>query len=250
MTASYAPESSRSHGAYLTMWGSAVVNWTSKRQAYMTTSTAEAELGSLHDAGLGAASLTPLIAEFLQGTATVSPEFLLTKGPAVTLFTDNSAAVAIVTLPGGSWRTRHLRIKAAWLKEQVSKGWGVEHMPGARLCADALTKALPKERFHMLLELCGLGNLPLRTLPGPLMGKYGEVMKRALAVLMEGEPTRQEEEEIAWVFWVIVGIAVVTVWEALQGSAEEVQVGGPVGCLEGHKPRRFVARLGGVKPSP
>ena len=235
--ASYAPESSRSHGAYLTMWGSAVVNWTSKRQAYMTTSTAEAELGSLHDAGLGAASLTPLIAEFLQGAATVSPEFLLTKGPAVTLFTDNSAAVAIVTLPGGSWRTRHLPIKAAWLKEQVSKGWGVEHMPGARLCADALTKALPKERFHMLLELCGLGNLPLRTLPGPLMGKYGEVMKRALAVLIlaaciqsvEGEPTRQEEEEIAWVFWVIVGIAVVTVWELCKALLRRCRWGAPSG---------------------
>ena len=89
----------------------------------------------------------------------------------------------------------------------------------------------------MLLELCGLGNLPLRTLPGPLMGKYGEVMKRALAVLIlaaciqsvEGEPTRQEEEEIAWVFWVIVGIAVVTVWELCKALLRRCRWGAPSG---------------------
>ena len=36
----------------------------------------------------------------------------------VAVYTDNAAAVALTTLPGGTWRTRHLRIKSAWIRDE------------------------------------------------------------------------------------------------------------------------------------
>ncbi|CAE7660454.1 unnamed protein product, partial [Symbiodinium necroappetens] len=59
--ASFAPESSRSHGAFLTVWAGATINWCSKKQAYMTMSTCESELGALSDSGQAVMSICPLI---------------------------------------------------------------------------------------------------------------------------------------------------------------------------------------------
>ena len=116
----------------------------------------------------------------------------------VVLYTDNTASVAVVSLPGGTWRTRHLRIKGAWLQEQVSKGWIVTHLPGACLCADMLTKALPRERFHMLLRLCELASLPSNRAAEL---RNTESLRRALVVLVvatcaqgaAGQPTAGDE---------------------------------------------------------
>ncbi|OLP77141.1 Retrovirus-related Pol polyprotein from transposon TNT 1-94 [Symbiodinium microadriaticum] len=124
--ASFAPESSRSHGAFLTVWAGATVNWCSKKQAYMTMSTCESELGALSDSGQAVISICPLINEFLWGRAKVQPMALLQEQghlaprTQVVLYTDNTASVAVVSLPGGTWRTRHLRIKGAWLQEQAA----------------------------------------------------------------------------------------------------------------------------------
>ncbi|CAE7344971.1 unnamed protein product, partial [Symbiodinium necroappetens] len=113
--ASFAPESSRSHGAFLTVWAGATVNWCSKKQAYMTMSTCESELGALSDSGQAVISICPLINEFLWGRAKIQPMALLQEQghliprTQVVLYTDNTASVAVVSLPGGTWRTRGRR---------------------------------------------------------------------------------------------------------------------------------------------
>ena len=112
--ASYAPASSRSHGAYITSWAGSIVNWSSRRQSYMTLSTAEAELGSLCDSGQAVQSILPLAQELL--TATRFARFSIS----VDLRADSTAAIALTALPGGTWRTRHLRIK---LVARASQGW-------------------------------------------------------------------------------------------------------------------------------
>ena len=114
--ASYAPASSRSHGAYITFWAGSVVNWCSRRQSYMTLSTAEAELGSLCDSGQAVQSILPLVQELLATTCFASLPI------SVDLRADSTAAIALTALPGGTWRTRHLRIKANWLRECLKCG--------------------------------------------------------------------------------------------------------------------------------
>ena len=245
--ASFAPESSRSHGAFLTVWAGATVNWCSKKQAYMTMSTCESELGALSDSGQAVVSICPLINEFLWGCARVQPMALLQEqghlapSTQVVLYTDNTASVAVVSLPGGTWRTRHLRIKGAWLQEQVSKGWIVTHLPGACLCADVLTKALPRERFHMLLRLCELASLPSNRAAEL---RNTEALRRALVVLVvatcaqgaAGQPTAGDGPGAleGW-FWAIVCIVVVLLWEGVKLT---------VRCLGPRSSRRSVTSQG------
>ena len=225
--ASFAPESSRSHGAFLTVWAGATINWCSKKQAYMTMSTCESELGALSDSGQAVVSVCPLINEFLAGRGMVPPHALLQEqnGPTsrarVVLYTDNTASVAVVSLPGGTWRTRHLRIKGAWLQEQVARGWIVTHLPGASLCANALTKALPRERFHLLLRLCELAALP-RDRAAAI--RNTESLRRALVVVIvaacaqgaAGQPDNEDETSVVWWFWVMMFVVLVLAWEGVK----------------------------------
>ena len=70
---------------------------------------------------------------------------------------DSTSALSITT-GASSWRTRHLRIKAGWLQEQLLDGhFQVSHCPGEIQPADLLTKALSSARMGHLLKLWGIG---------------------------------------------------------------------------------------------
>ena len=70
------------------------------------------------------------------------------------LWTDSrQSAHAIMTNEGGSWRTRHLRLRAAHARMRVSSGdWSIRHIPGLRMVADLGTKALTSNRLRFLKE--------------------------------------------------------------------------------------------------
>ena len=156
--------------------------------------------------------------------------------------------LAVVSLPGGTWRTRHLRIKGAWLQEQVVRGWIVTHLPGAYLCADALTKALPRERFHLLLRLCELAALP-RDRAAAICNT--ESLRRALVVVIvaacaqgaAGQPDNEEETSAVWWFWVMMLVVVALAWEGVKVGCALRHNGGTryvpcKHCLPGVRNRR------------
>ncbi|CAE7255949.1 unnamed protein product [Symbiodinium sp. KB8] len=182
--ASFAPESSRSHGAFLTVWAGATVNWCSKKQAYMTMSTCESELGALSDSGQAVISICPLINEFLWGRAKVQPMALLQEQghlaprTQVVLYTDNTASVAVVSLPGGTWRTRHLRIKGAWLQEQAA------HETFVRYGDDAMM-AFPAQRRGQASSSAGAWLEPTRV-PRPTQDPHEEAPSLPLCVTSAG----------------------------------------------------------------
>ena len=71
-----------------------------------------------------------------------------------TLFCDNTAAVALATSKGGSWRTRHLKVRAAHLRYKTeTEEWKVRHLAGLDMVADIGTKALRGDRIAYLNEL-------------------------------------------------------------------------------------------------
>ena len=119
------------------------------QQPYVALSTCESELvASTEGMSLGQA-LEPLIAE-LTG-------FDLRVG----LFSDNVACAAILTFPGGSWRTRHLRLRSHAIRERVDEGsLEVMHVPGPYMLGDCLTKTLPLNRLFGLLQYMGCEVLP------------------------------------------------------------------------------------------
>ena len=82
--------------------------------------------------------------------------------PQVKLFVDNTAAIGLCTDAAGSWKTRHLRVRAHHLRETVKAGeLVVKHIPGLQQLADLGTKAFDGPRLLELLKLWRIGRWSL-----------------------------------------------------------------------------------------
>ena len=144
---SFAPDSEESHGSFVVLLGSSSVFWRSGRQGFVTLSTAEAELTEIIEGMVAGESIHVILQELFPDVPKV-------------LQTDNMPALSILTGDGGSWRTRHLRLRAAYAIQSVSAGeWVLQHVPGELMVADIGTKPLTAARFEFLKVCMGMGKL-------------------------------------------------------------------------------------------
>ena len=137
--ASYAPphEGYRSVQGAIYMHGSNVLMWSSSRQGFITQSTAEAELLAYNESAQGAESVARLLECFEQKVAR-------------RLIGDSKSGLVQLTGEVGSWRTRHLRLRSAKLRELIQHGidgWHAVHRDGKDLAADGMTKPLAGQAF-------------------------------------------------------------------------------------------------------
>ncbi|CAE7357932.1 GIP, partial [Symbiodinium sp. KB8] len=143
--ASFAPNGSRSVGCCLARYLHQPISWRCGRQALVSLSVAEAELIEAISAtqmAYGLASFT----EELQGCAAE-----------IVIKVDNSAAVGLSSDSAGTWKTRHLRVRAFHLREAVRlKELRIQHIPGEEQLGDLGTKCFHQPRLHQLLALWGL----------------------------------------------------------------------------------------------
>eukprot|EP00435_Cladocopium_sp_Y103_P035264 s2015_g9.t1 len=143
--ASFASNGLRSMTGVAGFFAGAPVFWITCRQSFTTLSTAESELMSLLE-GLTALRCIRSLVEMIQE-----------KEITGRMYSDSTAAISIATGTTGSWRTRHLRIRAQGLHEALENGEvTLEHQPGRCLVADGLTKQLigsPLQRFVQALKL-------------------------------------------------------------------------------------------------
>ena len=141
--ASFAPDSEKSHSGWVVLMAGAPLAWRSSRQTTVSLSTAEAELMAMLE---GAVAL--LGTETLLRDLSYEPQ---TKA----IYVDLTSALAL-SEGSGSWRTRHLRVKAEWLCEKLNAGeFEVHHCEGRVQLADLLTKAMPWSRIREMLLLWG-----------------------------------------------------------------------------------------------
>jgi hypothetical protein len=76
------------------------------------------------------------------------------EGEEDVLLVDNKAATLILVQVSGSWRTRHLRVRASALKQRVDLGkQNVRHVPGRSMLADLSTKSHPQARLTALRKM-------------------------------------------------------------------------------------------------
>ena len=137
--ASYAPphEGYRSVQGAIYMHGSNVLMWSSSRQGFITQSTAEAELLAYNESAQGAESVAHLLECFDLKVAR-------------RLIGDSKSGLVQLTGEVGSWRTRHLRLRSAKLRELIQHGvdgWHAVHRDGKELAADGMTKPLAGQAF-------------------------------------------------------------------------------------------------------
>ena len=258
--ASYAPEGNRSHTGWVVFLHGSPVCWRSARQAFVTLSTAESEL---------VAGLDAVVA--LQSAEAMLSDFGIT-GLDKTLRVDSQSALAIA-VGQGSWRTRHLRVRANYLRELYEAGEAIPvYCPGAEQAADLLTKALPSARILELAAIWGLlehGTVrpagaetcsQAQTAGAGTLAQQ-DLQLSALAVLLAffqvvgaASQSTDEEEDLSLpvsldadlmlaVSIICIGICFIAVWEffkwCLQGVISRREAGTAVSSLSPRKARKL-----------
>ena len=148
--ASHSPAGSKSISGALVMWRGLPICWRAANQGLTALSSAEAELIALSEG-----------AQLVRSVKTTLADMGITR-EAAELRVDATAAIAVAS-SGGSWRTRHLRLRENWLVELVnSEEYQLFHQPGVEQLADGLTKQLASDPAWRLLELWSLykGHVP------------------------------------------------------------------------------------------
>ena len=144
--ASYAPEGDCSHGCSIALLQSSPILWKSGRQSMITLSTAEAELLEAVEAMTMGESISVMVEEIESQLQRMA-------------WCDSQAAVAILTTEGGSWRTRHLRIRSSYARSSIQQGrWSLHHIAGVNMVADVGTKPLTAARIQQLKKGMGMAS--------------------------------------------------------------------------------------------
>ena len=142
---SFAPEADESHGSFVVMVNDGLMFWRNGRQGTITLSTAESELMELVEGMIAGESVFVVLAELFGEISKVA-------------LCDSQAALAILVAEGGSWRTRHLRLRWAFARQSVLRGdWQVGHVPGEKMLVDLGTKVLTSSRMETLKQMMGMG---------------------------------------------------------------------------------------------
>ena len=142
--ASFSPEGEESHGCVVVMMNNGPVAWKSSRQTVISLSTAESELLEIIEGFMLGESTAVLFEETLGSFSKM-------------LWSDSQSALSVLGGEGGSWRTRHVRMRAMYARQLVTQGsWGVHHCPGEDMVADIGTKALSSARIDYLKEKIGM----------------------------------------------------------------------------------------------
>ena len=105
--ASFSTEGSESHGSFLISLEGSPILWRAGRQSLVTLSTAESEMTEVIEAMTAGESIAVMVQEPYEVVIKVS-------------YTDSQAAEAILTCDGGSWRTRHLRLRSSFARQRAS----------------------------------------------------------------------------------------------------------------------------------
>eukprot|EP00439_Symbiodinium_sp_Y106_P014523 s9297_g2.t1 len=171
----------KSHGGTVTFWSKCPVTWKSSKQALVTTSSAETELVEAHQGCLQMESVNALLVDF-----DVQPS-------GRTICVDNAAAITLATAEGGSWKTRHLKVRHRALRERVDERWvEVEYCPGDLQLADGLTKILTSQRMTQLMTFWGLHE-PQGAPPGPVLRPLRQV--RTLQQQQQHLEAQQQQQQ-------------------------------------------------------
>ena len=191
------------------------VMWSTSRQPFPTQSTAESELVSLCEALAGGRATVSLIAAIRD-----EKEENLRKH----LWGDNAASISLATGEGqGSWRTRHLRIRAAILRSALNQGeWQLSHLSGKELVADSFTKIVEGVAFEKALQDLGLQVIQETEVKDT--GGTGVTAKAKLALLIgstlvSSAAAAKEEKAEDDMFWLwLCGIILMSIGAVCIGS--------------------------------
>ncbi|KAJ6061516.1 uncharacterized protein N7446_005636 [Penicillium canescens] len=156
--ASYGDHADRKSSAgYICQVYGGPVDWKATKQRTVTTSTTEAELLGLSEAG-----------KHLQWWRRLLGRVGFEASHVLTIECDNERAIGLITADDASFDTklRHVDIHHLWLRQEVKAGRvAVRWVPTAKMVADGLTKLLSRQKhasFVKLLRMVEIGDLVMK----------------------------------------------------------------------------------------
>jgi hypothetical protein len=136
----------RATGGYVTLVAGGAVGWSSKRQAFVTLSSTEAEYVAAVEAGKEIMWMRNILSEF--GYTSPHPS---------TLFIDNKSGISVAKNPEHHGRMKHLDLRFYWLRDAVeAKLIDPVYKPAEEQVADIFTKPVGPSAFQFTLPLLGL----------------------------------------------------------------------------------------------
>ncbi|CAE7630141.1 unnamed protein product [Symbiodinium sp. CCMP2592] len=203
--ASFAPDANRSHTGWIIQLAGNVIAWRSSRQSCVSLSTAEAELEAAVEGLVAIQGIQAVLQDIGAGVF------------AMQMHSDSTSALAIAH-GSCSWRTRHLRLKSAWISELIAKNLvEFNHCHGEVQPADMLTKPLSSARIKSLSCLIGLlDEMVLIALLVLAQAVSGERVHEDHGVVVYGSGVSVDYGLVTWLlFWCLVLVGVLS-WEALK----------------------------------
>ena len=145
-----------------------------------------------------------------------------------TLAIDNTSAEAMLAGGPGSQRTRHLKIRANYVREAVEEGrMRIRHVSGQGQLADLATKMQPRLRLHQLLRLWGfMGSCLVETLQVMklcvvmILAMISSLVCPSRAQLQDfKEPVKAAGWDELALFLLFVGLITIVCWEFFKWGA-------------------------------
>ena len=226
---SYGPGGMESQGAVVVVWGSSPIMWKAGRQSQPSLSTAESELGEAIEGAIMGDSVDCMVQEICGG------------GYGKIIRIDNQAAVNLMTEPSGSWRTRHLRLRASHLRWRLGRAdWLVQAVPGCQQLADIGTKVMTAPKLTEMRRMMSVHELKsVEDSVGEMelqeevevsaqSGGRGEMIQQAtrlikIAMVLGGTTGAKGEDLVVksgdgvdWAFLVLMAFAVIGMVSVLQ----------------------------------
>jgi len=141
--------SSRSVSGYVFLICGGAISWQSRKQQSVALSTVEAEYISASEAAREATWWR----RFFKGIG-------YTLSSPTTLLSDNQGAIALGKNPGHHTRSKHIRIRYHYVREQVGRGIiRHEYVSTHAMAADGLTKPLGRIKHETVIKSLGIRSI-------------------------------------------------------------------------------------------